>query len=173
MSHADETGTETRRAAARVAVMPRVTRAGRIRRRTVILAVAATPLLIFPACGNGPSAPGNGPDPVLPYLLGEWAWVCSTGGIAGETVCAATSGMTSSWEFRTDSLFRWMRNDTSVLSGRFRVVREPGPAAGDSLNRLVVDGVASISTIEMPDRNHLHVTETCADCYSSTWTRVR
>ncbi len=166
MSEAYETDTAPRRSPAAGGVVPRAVRA-------VGLFVAAILPFVSTACGNGPSEPDDGSDPVLPDLLGEWAWVCSTGGIGGETVCASTSGITASWEFRGDSVFRWLRNDTLVLSGPFRVVREPAAVAGDSLNRLLVNGTASIWTLEMPDRDHLDVFETCADCYSSAWTRVR
>lgn len=128
---------------------------------------------VLGACGADPSGPDQESDAVLPLLLGEWAWACSTGGLTGMTVCADSSGVTSTWKFRTDSLFQWVRNDTLVLSGPFRVVRESEPAGGDPLNRLVVNGAATIWSLEMPAVDRLEVLETCADCFSSSWTRVR
>jgi hypothetical protein len=78
-----------------------------------------------------------------------------------------------SWEFRSDSVVRLVRNDTLVSSSRFRVAREARGTPGDSVNRLFLDGAATILTLEMPTPDRLVATEQCADCFTFTWNRQR
>lgn len=138
------------------------------------LAFVALTLIALSNCGSSPSEPEpDTADPLLPHLLGEWAWQCSTGGIVGETVCAATSGFTQTWDFRTDSIFVWTRADTVVLSGAFRIIRQGPWITGDSVNVLVVNEVLTVLALEMPTQDSLIATEQCYDCYTSRWARTK
>jgi hypothetical protein len=136
------------------------------------LALVAVASMTLPTCQSAPSEP----DPaagLLPYLMGEWAWECSTGGFSGETFCAATSGYTQTWEFGTDSVFRWMRSDTMVITAPFRIVRHGPGITGDSINLLLLNGFAPLIALAMPTQDRLVATEQCYDCYTSTWDRTR
>jgi len=138
------------------------------------LALVALVSITLPTCQGSPSEPEvETAGALLPYLIGEWAWECSTGGIAGETICAATSGRTQSWEFRTDSVFRWVVSDTMVVTAPFRIDRQGAGISGDSINLLVLNGSPTIWALEMPTRERLVVLDQCFDCYYSTWTRTR
>ena len=139
--------------------------------RLVLILMA---LITLAACRSAPSGPEKETDiPLLPHLMGEWAWECSSGGFAGEMTCAATSGVTQTWEFRTDSMFRWMRSDTLVLTAPFHIIRHGPGITGDSINLLVLDGWPPLFALEMPTPDRLIATEQCFDCYISTWARIQ
>lgn len=144
------------------------------RRMISRFAFVAMASITFPTCHNTPSEPEpETAGELLPYLLGEWAWECSTGGFVGETVCAATSGLTQTWEFSSDSVFRWLRSDTVVATASFRVVRQGPGITGDSINLLVLDGSPTVLALEMPTRDQLVAIEQCYDCYTSFWGRMK
>jgi len=108
---------------------------------------------------------------LLPNLLGGWTWVCSSGGFAGHTVCASTTGVVQTMEFREDSVFRLVRSDTLLIEASFRVVRQNVGSAGDSINALHVGALSTPWALEMPSADRLLVLEQCMDCYVSTWAR--
>lgn len=138
------------------------------------LALVAVALITPSTCQGTPSEPEADPaGELLPHLIGEWAWECSTGGIGGETICAATSGRTQTWDFRTDSVFRWMRSDTMVVTAPFRIVRQGPGITGDSINLLLLNGSPTLFALEMPTHDRLVATEQCYDCYTSSWARAR
>ena len=138
------------------------------------LTLVALTSIALSSCGNSPSEPETeNADKLLPHLLGEWAWQCSTGGFAGETVCAATSGLIQTWEFRTDSVFLWTRADTVVVTGAFRIVRLGPWIGGDSINVLVLNETLTVLALEMPTQDSLIATEQCYDCFTSRWSRTR
>lgn len=146
----------------------------RYRARVSRLALLAVASITLPTCRGAPAEPEADPTgELLPYLMGEWAWKCSTGGIGGWTICAATSGQSQTWEFRTDSLFRWMHSDTIVVTAPFRIVRQGPGITGDSINLLLLNGSPTLFALEMPTHDTLVAIEQCYDCYVSSWVRTR
>src|SRR5688572_6106764 len=104
--------------------------ARRVRRGRFVSVLAAA---LLAECGGQPTEPLATTTAYLPGLIGGWAWVCSSGGLTGQSTCAAATGVTQTWEFRADSVFRWVRSDTLLIEAPFRVVGAGIGIYGDSV----------------------------------------
>lgn len=110
-------------------------------------------------------------------LQGEWRWVSSTGGIAGETITPRTLGHELLYGFGPDTL-RVARSDGAVQETGYRLERnpadgEPGlirfdePVLGPTLPG------QTEQRLLRPAPDTLVLSDPCADCYSHTLARAR
>lgn len=120
-----------------------------------------------------------GDDDALYQLIGKWQWVRSAGGFAGRVITPDSVGHGSYTVFRIDRTFSVFVADTLVKTGQFHLKNE--------------DGKTTISYSDItyfPPRNHnypflleqwvrfrgkdtLILRDRCADCYTTTFVRVR
>lgn len=106
-----------------------------------------------------------------PFLLGEWAYVCTGGGFV-PLPCEPVAGPARRWSFTRDSVFRSTVDGEVVDEGRFRIVPlEIEPGTTDLM--LEVDGVRTSTVLSMPTVNELVSSRRCPDCSYSEWARVR
>ncbi|TFH65818.1 MAG: hypothetical protein E4G91_01090 [Candidatus Zixiibacteriota bacterium] len=106
---------------------------------------------------------------VFDRLIGNWEWVRSVGGIAGNTITPESAGYTKTTHFHTDSTYQEYRNDTLSLSTRFRLYLRP---VGKVLvNMLQIDDSEPAQIVNVTDST-LELTDECYDCYLHSYRRL-
>ncbi len=106
---------------------------------------------------------------VLDHLIGDWEWVRSVGGIAGNTITPESAGYTKTTHFQTDSTYQEYRNDTLFLSTRFRLYQRPlGKVLVDMLQ---IDDFEPAQIVTVTDST-LDLMDECIDCYLHSYRRL-
>lgn len=109
------------------------------------------------ACGNNPLAPTT-----QELLQGNWTWVQSTGGFAGETRTPTSTGETMSLRFLNPNAVEWTQNGvltrattyqifTSDDGGR-RTIDYSEPLFGSDFQTLIVGDDLLVLTDDCCDR---------------------
>ncbi|UCG88366.1 MAG: hypothetical protein JSW71_07435 [Gemmatimonadota bacterium] len=109
-------------------------------------------------------------------LVGSWDWLWSSGGIGGGTQSPESTGWTQRLEITSDSILRWFRQDTVVLSERISSVRRKTPFSADTADVIrivswgdVVGG--DLWLYEFWGADTLRLRDLCYDCYDHVWAR--
>ncbi|NOG47772.1 MAG: hypothetical protein HND50_21215 [Calditrichaeota bacterium] len=103
----------------------------------------------------------NTTDPVEEEsIIGEWDWVVSTGGIAGWTITPFSTGVNWSYSFYADSTVVFAKNDTAVLTSKFRIIEDT----------LKIDATPIDQIIKI-ENDKLTMREDCIDCYEHVYQR--
>jgi hypothetical protein len=103
-------------------------------------------------------------------LFGEWSWISSCGGIAGNCYTPKSTNEKINLVFSADSLISSFINDTLRLSERFSVSKMVSQETGDTTN---VIKYASRSQMFHILHDTLFLDDFCCDQYYSTYKRFR
>lgn len=127
-------------------------------------------LLIFAALTTA-SCVRSGDDTVKSQLVGEWNWVQSTGGFAGQTVTPDSPGHSPySVTFTGDNHFYVQRGDTVASEGRYTLSITEDAAI------LHYEKSAKVANTDQRVRfntsDTLLLMDECTDCYLSTYNRI-
>ena len=112
-------------------------------------------IILFYFCSTtatGPSDEGT--------IVGEWRWVQSTGGFAGQIITPESAGFQLSYTFFADSTVIFAKCDTALFTSKFQMV-------GDTLK---VDSISTDQIVKIED-NQVTLTEICVDCFQHTYKR--
>ena len=106
-------------------------------------------------------------------IVGKWEWLRSVGGFAGWTITPDSEGSSKYYiTFRSDRRYTMVRADTVVRSGTYSIKNNGGKA-------MITYGSVKNSPfntnqyIDFRTDDTLILTDDCADCYISTYKRVR
>lgn len=104
--------------------------------KNFLLIVSAIVLCSITACNKG-NLPGPGNN-----IVGKWRWVQSIGGIGGFTITPQSSGYTIRNEFYADSSFKRFKNDSLLISGNFRTIKNYKYSPTQTVDILSISGPA-------------------------------
>jgi len=106
---------------------------------------------------------------VLDHLIGEWEWVRSVGGIAGNTITPESAGYTKMTQFLRDSTYHEYRNGSLFLSARYRLYQKSlGNVHADVLQ---IDDFEPTQIVTVTDST-LELMDECIDCYLHSYRRL-
>ncbi len=109
-------------------------------------------------------------------LVGEWAWVRSTGGLMGTTLTPDTEGYSQSYLFQKNGIFTHYK-DTATLHSNFYWVEKGNSIYKTGEVDLLILGnqdhtiVNSTFSIEFNGENGLILREECNDCFEIIFSR--
>ena len=121
----------------------------------IVLITLCTTFLAFWACSQNPAGPSN-----ENAIIGEWQWVMSSGGFAGQTVTPGSAGFDLSYTFSADSTVVFTKNDTALFTSKFQM-------AGDTLK---IEAISIKQSVKI-ENDQLTLTELCMDCFTHTYIR--
>ena len=131
---------------------------------TVILVIG---LCFFMCAGNA----GRLAEPDLAHkIVGEWEWVESFGGFAGEHRTPETEGYNKTYVFRPDHTFLHYRDGTLVFSAEYRIV-EKVVWKKERAKVLEIEEMTD-KVIGFDGNDTLGLTGHCADCFSEVFVRI-
>ncbi len=93
-------------------------------------------------------------------ISGEWQWVVSNGGFAGRTITPTIAGFNLSYNFSSDSMVTFNKNDSVLFNSKFNL-------SGDTLK---IDSI-SVDQIIKLENDQLIMTENCIDCFEHVYER--
>lgn len=103
-------------------------------------------------------------------IIGEWEWVESFGGFAGEHRTPETEGYTKTYVFRADHTFLHYRDGTLVFSAEYRIV-EKAVWKRDRAKVLEIEEMTD-KVIGFDGTDTLGLTGHCPDCFSEVFIRI-
>ena len=106
---------------------------------------------------------------VLDHLIGDWEWVRSVGGIAGNTITPESAGYTKTTHFQRDWTYVEERNDTTFLSTRFRLYQKT--VGKVTVNMLQIGDFEPSQIVTVTDST-LDLMDDCIDCYQHSYRRL-
>jgi len=113
----------------------------------------------------------KGPEPDLSHsILGEWEWVESFGGFAGEHRTPESVGYTKKYVFRPDHTFLQYRDDTLVVRRKYRIT-EKVVWKKDKAKVLEIEGMTD-QIIGFEGNDTLKLTGHCYDCFLEVFIRI-
>ena len=130
-------------------------------RRTACRWMRASVLLVLVAgLGGCSSSTDSDSDP----LIGDWAWVRSTGGIAGLTLTPASEGYTVVLRFSSDGRAEWWRDGVLTQGTTYQATRQASSGAETWAVTYAVplSGFAA-QTATFPSASELVLTDPCCD----------
>ena len=104
-------------------------------------------------------------------LVGEWEWVESFGGFAGEHRTPESVGYTKTYVFRPDHTFLHYRDGTLVFSAEYRIV-EKVVWKKDRAKVLEIEEMTD-KIIGFNGNDTLGLTGHCYDCFSEVFIRIK
>lgn len=92
-------------------------------------------ILLFSSCDD------NGIDALHRSngLIGEWKWLESCGGFAGQCHTPESTGDTKTIEFTADSTYRMILNDSLILESPFHIQKSKSIYSEDSTEVIIYD----------------------------------
>lgn len=100
-------------------------------------------------------------------LIGEWEWVQSYGGLAGDTLTPASEGFTSHLEIDADTYQQFL-NDSLVFQSQYELeTRQDSLFGTDKV--IAFETGYELAVIQQGD--DLKLIEICLDCYEHTYER--
>ena len=141
--------------------------------KIIILITALLTILCSMQCGNS-----TGSLEILnKQLIGQWQWVSSIGGFAGETRTPETEVHNIVLNFISDSNFISTKIDstgiviiTEVATGAYYTAFEPVWSVSDSVDVIYMDNFLRSAFEIIADT--LFLNEICADCFGHKYIRI-
>jgi hypothetical protein len=133
-----------------------------------LLAVISICLSFLMCAGRGKK--GAEPD-LFHSILGEWEWVESFGGFAGEHRTPESVGYTKTYVFRADHTFLQYRNGTLVVSRKYRIT-EKVVWKKDRAKVLEIEGMTD-QIIGFEGNDTLRLIGHCYDCFSEVFIKIK
>jgi hypothetical protein len=133
-----------------------------------LLAIITICLSFLMCAGRGKK--GAEPD-LSQSILGEWEWVESFGGFAGEHRTPESVGYTKKYVFRPDHTFLQYRDDTLVDKREYRIT-EKVVWKKDRAKVLEIEGMTD-QIIGFEGNNKLTLAGHCYDCFSEVFMRIK
>ncbi len=122
-------------------------------------------LVTCPRCGKE-STRSTSSHPIV----GEWSWVESWGGFAGEHRTPETEGYTKTYVFRADHTFLQYRNDSLCVSEEYRIT-EKVVWQKERAKVLEIEGMID-QIIEFEGDDTLTLIGHGEDCFSEVFVRI-
>jgi hypothetical protein len=122
-------------------------------------------LLTCPGCGKKSTKPACSHS-----IVGQWSWVESYGGFAGERLTPQSEGYTKKQVFGRDSTFLEYRNDSLIFSAKYSISRKP-VWNSDTALVLEISGFHD-QIIGFAGKDTLELTEHCLDCFEHRFCRI-
>ena len=136
------------------------------RRPTGILIVILIVIgLMTQSCGRDPTEVG-----IEDILEGNWGWIYSYGGYAGQYIYPDSVGYDKSVSFGVNSMYTEMNNDSTAVHERFRI--ENKMVWNEPAYVVIIDNYEFELIIERVDMDTLVLGEYCSDCFSHTYIRL-
>lgn len=104
-------------------------------------------------------------------LFGEWEWVESFGGFAGEHRTPETEGYTKTYVFRPDHTFLQYRDDTLFSTRKYKIT-EKVVWKKERAKVLEIEGMTD-QIIGFEGNDTLRLAGHCYDCFSEVFIRIR
>lgn len=131
--------------------------------------IAGLAIVLFAGCHS--SGHPKDPDAVgTSDILGSWAWVESTGGIAGITKTPQSSGESWTIEFRKDGTYREVRNGQET-TGTYGIEKRASIFDHEMRPAIVIQGRAD----QIPGRtgkDRLTLSDNVYDGFNNTFVRT-
>jgi hypothetical protein len=103
-------------------------------------------------------------------ILGEWEWVESFGGFAGEHRTPESVGYTKTYVFRPDHTFLQYRDDTLFSTRKYKIT-EKVVWKKDRAKVLEIEGMTD-QIIGFEGNDKLTLTGHCYDCFAEVFIRI-
>jgi hypothetical protein len=109
-------------------------------------------------------------------LVGEWAWIRSTGGLIGSTITPSSEGYNESYLFQKNGIFTHYRDSATLHSNFYWVEKGTSIYKTGEVDLLFLGNqdhttVNSTFSIEFNEENGLILKEECNDCFEIIFTR--
>jgi len=124
-------------------------------------------LSVFMCAGSGRQSAE--PD-ISHRIVGEWEWVESFGGFAGEHRTPESVGYTKTYVFRPDHTFLQYRDDTLFSTRKYRIT-EKVVWKKERAKVLEIEGMTD-QIIGFEGHDTLRLTGHCYDCFSEVFIRI-
>jgi hypothetical protein len=102
-------------------------------------------------------------------ILGNWNWESSCGGFAYHCDTPDSVGYTTTWHFLSDSLFVEDRNDSTILTTSYRLIRDNHGQR--PIDVLQITGKMPMQILSVSDTT-LDLMDQCTDCYEHKFRRL-
>lgn len=120
-------------------------------------------VLFFTACEEEPDS--------LTRLVGRWEWINSFGGFAGATYTPELTGDSIILEFTSESIYRKYFNDTLIIECKFFINDTILYNKSVKIINYEQGMIQQFYQLESSDK--LILTDCCADCFVSTYKRIK
>ena len=109
-------------------------------------------------------------------LVGEWAWIRSTGGLIGTTITPSSEGYNESYLFQKNGIFTHYRDTATLHSNFYWVEKGTSIYKTGEVDLLILGNqdhtiVNSTFSLEFNGENGLILKEECNDCFEIIFTR--
>jgi len=126
-------------------------------------------VLVFFSCKKDQEV--EAPAGPFDNLYGQWEWVYSFGGIAGQYINPDSVGYEVSIHFNSNGLFYYYRDDTLLWSDTYNVRELTG---SNTFNYIIEYGDSQTypdQFMELIKSDTLFLVDNCLDCYESLYVR--
>lgn len=104
----------------------------------------------------------------LPEVIGNWEWVSSTGGYAGQTSTPQTTHKTQQMQVTSDSVFHYERGELRIAEA-YRLIRAKSQLSNEE--GWMLEGSDRRVFVVRKDSS-LILMEDCWDCFTHTYHRI-
>ncbi len=121
--------------------------------------------LLLPVCGDGPLRVGP-----LGDLPGNWAWIHSYGGIAGQDIYADSVDYTKTVNIGINSNYTEFVDDSVYCHQSFQLIEKV--VWDRTALVMIIENYPFELVIERVDRDTLVLNQYCEDCFRHTYIRL-